>query len=243
MSYFLLSPLLWGIAVAAISVWRWSRAGRLSRVLAVCALTLCWLGCAPLGANGLVAWAESRVPASARCVAPRDAPIVVLAGGFSRPPRDAQDVAALTPESWRRLRAATDLQRRRGAPLWIAGGGQYPVKESEVMAGLARDWRVPEQAIHVDARSLTTRENALALRGRVPSRIILVSSAMHLPRAVQAFVAAGFAPCAVASGSEFIAPSGLGDVLPQGPAIAKSQAALHELVGAAAYRWRGAGAP
>jgi uncharacterized SAM-binding protein YcdF (DUF218 family) len=240
MTYFLLSPLLWGLLLAALIVWRWSRAGRWSRCGLVFAGAACWLCCTPLGANALVARAEARLPVSARCQAPAGAPIVVLAGGFTRAPRDADDVAALAPESWRRLRAATGLQRRLSGPLWIAGGGDYPVKESQVLAGLARDWHVAATSLHIETGSTTTRESALALRGVLAGRFTLVSSALHLPRAVQAFTDAGLSPCAVASGSDVIVPSGIGDVVPQATAITKSQAALHELAGALAYRLRDA---
>ena len=240
MSSFLLSPLLWGLLLAGILVWRWARAGRGTRGVLLAATALCWLACMPLGANWLVAWAESRLPDSARCEAPAGAPIVVLAGGFTAPPRSSDDVAALAPESWRRLRAATSLQQRQGGALWIAGGGLHAIKESQVLAGLARDWHVPPAQIHLETGSKTTRDSAIALRSTLPPRFTLVSSALHLPRAVQAFQTAGMSPCAVASGSDYIAPTGLGDVLPQGPAIAKSQAALHELVGALVYQLRGA---
>lgn len=240
MGYFVLSPLLWSLLLAALIAWRWRGAGRWLRTGLVLAAVACWLVCTPLGANGLVAWAEARLPSSARCDAPAGAAIVVLAGGFTRAPRNVDDVAALAPESWRRLRAATDLQHRRGGPLWIAGGGQYAVAESAVLAGLAREWHVPVANMRIEDRSTTTRESALALHGMLAGRFTLVSSALHLPRAVQAFTDAGLSPCAFASGSDVIAPSGIGDVVPQATAITKSQAALHELVGALVYRLRGA---
>lgn len=240
MGYFVLSPLLWGLLLAVLIAWRWPRAGRWVRAGLVLAAALCWLVCTPLGANGLVAWAESRLPSTARCVAPSGAAIVVLAGGFTRAPRDDDDVAALAPESWRRLRAATTIQHRLGGTLWIAGGGKYPVKESHVLAGLARDWHVPAASLRVEDGSTTTRESALALRGVVAGRFALVSSALHLPRAVRAFNDAGLSPCAFASGSDVITPSGIGDLVPQATAITKSQAALHELVGTIVYRLRGA---
>ncbi len=240
MSSLLLSPLLWGLLLAGIMAWRWARAGRWTRGALLVATAMCWLACMPLGANWLVAWAESRLPDSARCQAPAGSPIVVLAGGFSVPPRTLDDVAALAPDSWRRLRAATSIQQRQGGALWISGGGLHAIKESQVLAGLARDWHVPTAQIHLETGSQTTRGSAIALRAALPTRFTLVSSALHLPRAVQAFQAVGMAPCAIASGSDYIAPTGIGDVLPQGPAIAKSQAALHELVGALVYQLRDA---
>lgn len=240
MSFFLLSPLLWGLVCAVVLAWRWRRAGRAARGFGLAACAACWLACSPIGANALVAIAEARLPESAQCDAGADAPVVVLAGGFVRRPRAVDDYAALNPESWRRLRGAVEFRGARTSPLWISGGGPYPVTEGRMLARLAQDWGVPATAIHFEDRSQTTRESARALRGRLPARLTLVSSALHLPRAVQAFDEAGFTPCAVASSSDYVSPFGWGAAVPQASAIAKAQAALHELAGAVVYRLRGA---
>lgn len=239
MSFFLLSPLLWGLAVAGLLAWRWPRLGRVARGFGIAAITLCYLACSPIGANALVVIAENRLPDSARCDAGANAPVVVLAGGFVRPPRSVDDYAALHPESWRRLRAAVEYRGAGSGELWVSGGGPYPVKEGQVMARLAADWGVPVSAIHVEDASRTTRESALALRGRLPARVTVVSSALHLPRVMQAFANAGFTSCAVASSSDYVSPFTWGGFLPQATAISKAQAALHELAGALAYGLRG----
>jgi len=123
MSFFLLSPLSWGLVFAGLLAWRWRRAGRLARWFGIAACAVCWLACSPLGANALVAIAEARLPASARCDAGAQAPVVVLAGGFVRRPRGIDDYAALNPESWRRLRGAVEF-RGTGKKLLGIGGGR-----------------------------------------------------------------------------------------------------------------------
>ncbi|MGO4610643.1 YdcF family protein, partial [Variovorax sp. 2RAF20] len=92
---------------------------------------------------------------------------------------------ALTLASWRRLFGAVSLWRSSpGTPLVIAGGGPFRIKESAVLARLARDWGVPSTVLRTESDSTTTWESAMALRGTLPARIRLVSSAEHLPRAL-----------------------------------------------------------
>jgi len=68
--------------------------------------------------------------------------------------------------------------------------------EAPTMAAVMREWGVPEHSILVEDRSLNTRENALftyeLLKGRNVRRILLVTSAMHMPRAVATFRKVGF---------------------------------------------------
>ena len=125
--------------------------------------------------------------------------------------------------------------------LVLAGGGPYRVSESAVLRELVLQLGVPAASIRTESRSQTTWENAeqvRALQPALPARIRLVSSAVHLPRALVAFRAAGFEPCAIASDRRYLPPGGIGYYLPQSSALRKAEFALHELVGEAVYRWR-----
>src|ERR1019366_7836195 len=66
------------------------------------------------------------------------------------------------------------------------GGERLPRLSSELV-----EWGVPRTAILVDARSRTTRENAVEteriLTARGARSLLLVTSALHMPRAVAAF--------------------------------------------------------
>ena len=64
------------------------------------------------------------------------------------------------------------------------------------------------------------------------------SVSMHLPRALYAFRAAGFDACPLPSRSDYVPMKGIGWFLPQRSALAKSEAALHEMVGAIVYALR-----
>lgn len=243
MHHLLLSPMTWGLLWLAVAWWTWSRAGMPWRaVLAVAGIAIVLL-CTPLGANALVRWVESGVAPAQRCAAQGDdAPIVVLSGGLEDEPRAGDDYIALTPSSWRRVRSGVELWR--GSPqalLVLAGGGPFETPEATVLASLAREWGVPAELVRTETRSTTTWESARMLRGMLPPRVRVVSSATHLPRALIAFESAGFQACAWASDSAYVAPGSIGYFLPQLSAMQKTHVALYEMLGTLSYRWRARG--
>jgi len=243
--HILLSPLGLGLVLALLLRVSWSRLPRGVRRAGIGVELLLVLLCCPLGANALVWLVESRV--SAQCAAPTAQTIVLLAGGFQREPMAADDFVALEEINIDRLLAAIALWRRSpGATLVISGGGPYAFSESGMLAQLAEQAGVPAAAIRREERSQSTWENAQQLRGlnpALPAQITLVSSAIHLPRALIAFRAAGFEPCVQVSDRLYVAPGGLGDLLPQSSALLKAEFAIHELIGDLLYRWRARAAP
>jgi len=243
MHHILLSPMTWALLWMAAAWLTWTRARAWWRVVLVVAGLAIVLLCTPLGANALIRAVETSVPATARCGAgDAAAPIVVLTGGLQDEPRAQDDYIALTPSSWRRLRGGVELWRR-GAPveMTIAGGGPFAISEAAVLARLAQDWGVPAHLLRQETGSTTTWESAMALRGSLPSRVRVVSSATHLPRARVAFEAAGFSPCMVASDSVYVPMGSVGYLLPQLSAMQKTQLALYEMAGVVSYRWRARG--
>ena len=238
MIYYLLSPLTWTLLLTGLAVVCWHRMGKPWRIgFGVCALAIVLLF-TPLGANQLVRLVESGTARGIRCDAGNVSPIVLLSGGLEGAPRGVDDYAELTPESWVRLRGAVDLWHRGGGELVVAGGGPFAVKESDVLSGLARSWSVAVDDIRVERQSTTTWESAMALRGTLPVDIRLASSALHLPRALTAFRAAGFRPCLYSTDSAYLPPRSAAALVPQSSALVKSESAIYELVGGLAYRLR-----
>lgn len=242
--HLLLSPLGWSVALAALLAlfWRW-----LPRALCLLGLaieTALVIAMTPFGANGLVKIIEARAPSAQSCRAPLPKTIVVLTGGLSRPPESPHDFAAANLQSLHRLLAAVALWRRTPGGLLVVsgGGGRGGVTEGALMAGLAERLGVPPAAVRVESASRSTWQNArdvAALSPPVPGRIWLVSSALHLPRALFAFRNAGFEPCAWPSEYFYIPPDGsFFYYVPQSSALEKTEAALHELVGGWDYAWR-----
>lgn len=124
-----------------------------------------------------------------------DADAIVLLGGSTRSAIYPRPMPDLTEQGDRVIYAAK-LYREGKAPIVIASGGRIPwlsddPPESADMASLLEFMGVPSTAIVQDPRSLNTRENAVnvgqILDDRGWKRILLVTSAMHMPRSQAIF--------------------------------------------------------
>ena len=122
--------------------------------------------------------------------------IVVLSGGV----RDAS-VPGLGPEpddvSLERLIHGVVLYRKLRIPLMFVGGsgdpGRPDLKEADAMAHNAIGLGVPAQDIHIENSARNTLESAKAMKRLLKgNRIILVTSAYHMKRAVAFFKKYGF---------------------------------------------------
>ena len=235
-----LSPLTYALLLTLALVGLWPRLPRTLRVVGVAVAIVLLISMAPVGANVLVRMVESQAPPASDCPVPAPSTIVLLDGGTDRRPLSPDDLAALSEPSLHRLFAAVGLWRRTpGAHLVISGGGPG-VPDSVLLRGLAERMGVPASAIEIEDESRTTWENAMytsRLSPPVARRIWLVTSAMHMPRALGAFRAWGFEPCAYPSGSLHTPFSArIGYFMPQSSSLAKAEAAIHELVGGFIYR-------
>ena len=126
--------------------------------------------------------------------------IVVLGGSIKPqfPPRPWIDVA----EEGDRVLHGARLYLSGKAPLVVFSGGRITWgqgqsrSEAEDMAELAEALGVPASAIVIEPNSLNTFENAaytqVLLANRGIERILLVTSAMHMPRSLVIFRKQGF---------------------------------------------------
>ncbi len=134
---------------------------------------------------------------------PPQAMIVVLGGGRLRqaPEYDNQDVPALN--TLERLRYGAALSRRYHLPVLVSGGAVLPgeVAEADLMRrSLIQDFALDPSRVFKEDQSRNTHENAVDVanilgRGR---EVILVTQALHMPRAKEEFQAAGLRPYAAA---------------------------------------------
>lgn len=238
----MLSPLRL-LLIVGVAWWLARRLGW-HRVRAACiaAAALLVVLTTPLGANALVRIQEGRAPGAAACAGTPPQAIVVLSGGLVARPRGERDYAALGLASIQRLIGAVGLQRSLGAVrLAVIGTSDRGFADSVILANLARDLGVDASTLQVEAASLNTWQNAQAsarLAPALPRRIWLVTSSLHMVRALVAFRAAGFDACAYPVQSRYHAPDNPGYLLPTGSATMKAEDALHELVGEVAYRLR-----
>lgn len=229
-----------GLGVLALFLaWRGRRV--LASLLALFAVLSLYLLATPQGAAWVSRPLEAQVLPLQDLAQLRPAgyqAIVVLGGGRTplAPEQGGLDIPS--PEELARLRYAARLQRASGLPVLVTGGmplsGQRP--EAELMAeSLRDDFGVPVRWL--EPRSRTTEENARftaeVLLPQGIKRIVLVSHASHLPRAMALFEHAGFAvlPAPLQFTTEAGAYSAIERWTPQSEGLAASRRALHEWLG------------
>jgi len=192
------------------------------------------------GALLLVAPLERmNTPLTAPAALGAQAIVVLGAGRISGAPeyerRDVPGAVAL-----QRLRYAATLQRETGLPILASGGmpDGAPVSEAAIMAhSLREDFVVPVRWL--DERSNTTADNArysaALLRAAGIRRILLVTDAIHMPRARRAFERSGMG--VIAAPTVFVSAerATAADWFPRACWLHDSAYASHEWVGLAWY--------
>ncbi|BAU12450.1 hypothetical protein LEP3755_29790 [Leptolyngbya sp. NIES-3755] len=181
--------------------------------------------------------------------------IVVLGGATE---------SALPPRPWIELREEGDrvlyagkLYRDKKAPRLILSGGRVDwrpssTSEAEDMAIVLEMMGVPRSAMLLESRSLNTRENAVytqeIMQAQKIQKILLVTSAMHMPRSMLIFKKLGID--AIPAPTDYItsfadqgARSSLEatilDTLPDADQMRRTTRALKEYIGILVYRLRG----
>lgn len=239
------------LILAFISVWKWPRRAALSLFLAFAILVAASNGWV---ANALVKSLEwQHLPPDPM---PTAQAIVVLGGGMRPqvPPRPWVEVA----EGGDRVLYGAKLFREGKAPLLIFSGGRIDWKgggppESEAMATLAQALGVPETAILQDRTSLNTYENAVnvkeILQARNLQRVLLVTSAMHMPRSLAIFQKQGID--AIPAPTDFLVTeldlqepnsstqARMLNAIPNAERLQQTTRALKEYIGLMVYRLRG----
>ncbi|NYT76895.1 YdcF family protein [Alcaligenaceae bacterium] len=112
-----------------------------------------------------------------------------------------------------RVNTAGILYRAGRAPLIILSGAALDgnISEAQMMANTLEQQGVPESALELEERSYTTYENGLytseLLRHRHISNVLLVTSALHMPRAVAVFRKQGVDVIAAPSPAQIVVPA------------------------------------
>ena len=173
--------------------------------------------------------------------------VVVLGGGMAPAPPEwpYPDLGGGADRVWQGAR----IYHAGKAPLVIISGGSLPwlgkrMSEAEAMWQLLADLGVPSDAVLFESRSRSTRENALYTAKLVQERgldqVLLVTSALHMPRALATFRAAGIDAIPAATDFEVMPePNHVLRWLPDAAALAKSSRAFKQYIGLWVYRWRG----
>lgn len=175
--------------------------------------------------------------------------IVVLTGDLM-PKKDARPVTELTYASLQRTLCGADAFRQQlSRTVLLSGGSLVEGGEPDTieMKKLTLTVGVPDSAILQEDRSRNTYESAKEVRRLLGerARVLLVTSAIHIPRAMGLFRKQGVHatpyPCGYLT-HQLIGHRphiGLESVLPNVARLSRSTAAINELVGIAVYRLGG----
>jgi uncharacterized SAM-binding protein YcdF (DUF218 family) len=197
----LIMPLPFGLGLALVGLLIGGITGvrRLGALAVVLGIGLVWVASLPVTAQHLMGGLESAYPPMAATECPRADAIVVLGGAVQ--PLLEGDVTPRLHRGSDRVWTAARLYRAGCAPrILVSAGGVIapPVRamESEAIAGFLADLGVPASSMLLEAESRNTRGNAVFSRRMLApmgiDRVLLVTSAWHLRRAVPFFEREGF---------------------------------------------------
>lgn len=182
---------------------------------------------------------------------------IVILGGATRSqayPRPDVDFADAGDRVW----YGATLYRAGKAPKIIVSGGRITwlgdgVPESEDMTNLLTNMGVPKQDIIPEPNSFNTRENAVNVREILQSQnfktILLVTSAMHMPRSMAIFKRLGINAIAAPtdyriSQLELEQPNhqteaAILSLIPNEESLGLTTQAIREYIGILVYKMRG----
>ena len=242
LSYSALMPpmcLLIATPIGVIIAFRWRRTGLAIALLSSLLLYAC---CTQFVSDRLLAAVESQVPLPSAAALADAQGIAVLSGDVyhGKPGGVPDDVGLLTLE---RLRLAAALYRAHPLPILVTGGteGNNAESSAALMARtLEGDYGI--KATWLEEKAANTFQNgaysAAILKANNIRRVIVVTEAWHLPRAIWSFRHAGMiaipAPAERTYSTPGIDPN---DLEADYASFAKSFYALHEMLGLAWYRF------
>ena len=159
--------------------------------------------------------------------------IVVLGGG-------SYNTGVLKEDSMKRLLTGFILHKRYNLPLILSGGASPSnLPEAEAMKQVLQELGVDKESIITEVRSRNTRENALYVREICKKkgfkRVVLVTSAYHMPRAVEAFRRVGLDVVPYPTDFKQDKRYNLYSLVPRTSVLNDSYKALREHLGSLAY--------
>ncbi len=248
----LLSPLSWGLALLALAVpWRRrpTRRWRRKRVLGAVGLGILLLSSMMPISNALVRSVEGAARPTYRADVVYDA--VLLLGGVVDEDATARSGQPAYNDNIERLLVTFDLLRTNKARVAIISGAALDrpeLGEAVVLGRQLEQWGIAKERIIIEDRARNTRENALFTKeivlARGFERVLMVTSAFHMVRATECFVAVGLPVDTLAVDYRAHDTGGrAGDWLPRAHALAVTTAIAREVAGRAIYRIRGYARP
>jgi len=167
---------------------------RIASVLAVSILIICSL---PIFSNKLITYLENGYTLSDAASA-KTADAIVVLSGMVRTINGKNGLSYEWGEASDRIFAGIELIKKNKAPIMILTGGKLPWSvgkpEGEYLRDVAIKYGVPNKNILLTENVENTDQEAKAvgkLLNKTSPKIILVTSAFHMPRAQKVFEAVG----------------------------------------------------
>jgi uncharacterized SAM-binding protein YcdF (DUF218 family) len=247
----LLSPLSWALLFCLYALRRkrhpLGRRARRWPALAA-ALVLYVFSIEPV-ANGLTASLETPDATRVRADVTYDA--VALLGGVVDDRATFSHGQRAYNDNVERLLVTYDLLRSGRARFAVISGGavdatRAEIVEARVLGEQLVDWGIAPERVIVEDQAKNTRENAVYIakiaRERNWREILMVTSAMHVPRALDCFRAVSLRVDVMpVDYRSYDARRFASSWLPRATFLAQSAAAIREITGRVIYRARGYG--
>ena len=251
-----LSPFTWGLGLLALAVpWRGLPSSR--RAFAKPLFGLAGLGIlltfsTETVSNRITYALEHAVSSTVGHGVTYDA--VILLGGVSDERVTAQSGAPALNDSVERLIATHRLLADGRARTAIVSGAPeleqfVDASEARVLAAQLRAWGIDERRVILEEKARNTYENAVYSKRVVEERgfrrVLIVTSAFHMRRAVECFEAVGLSVDTLAVDFRAHDPNGPGGSswLPRALYLADSTRMIREFFGLYIYRLRGYAKP
>ena len=235
----LLAPLgmglLLGVLALAAALLRWRKVGF---VLGSVAMAWVYVWSTPWVSTTARAAIESAHPARLAADVASAPLAVVLGGGLSAPVPPVRLMPDLGNAADRVWYAAQLYHAGKVKRIVLSGGNSRlgGLSEAEAMRVLIRDLGVPDTALFLEKDSVNSRQNAIQvahlLRKWGVDRLLLVTSALHMPRARRLFEAQGLTVIPAATDHEAVDTAwDIRKLLPDAGALDGSGRAIKEWIG------------
>ncbi|WP_437486998.1 YdcF family protein [Sorangium sp. So ce1014] len=218
-----------------------ARRAKVGRALAWSAWLALWLLSMPWVSSGLVRRMSTQ-PRDLRAELAGSSPerrvLVILTAGidadeFGTPAMERQSANGIE-----RGLGAARVYRTYGFGHVIVSGQDVRLERTELagaMADLLVELGVPRKKILLETESRDTRENAIysakIARSLSAEAVVVVTSALHMPRSIRMFERAGLDVLPAPIRFEALPHKGPGQLIPSSLTLRRSHRAVHELVG------------
>ncbi len=221
---------------------------RKAAVLVTVATLYLWMAATPLVALMLINSLEEQYPVVSIDTLP-NADVAIVLGGISVQSQQSNPYPDLKAGADRILHAVRLLKAGKVKRILVSSG--RPVSqidsrsEAVVIAGFLREFGASDADIVLEREARNTRENAVnslaVMREKEFSSVLLVTSALHMPRAAAVFRKAGvtFTPVSIDTLSSSIEARSVFAFLPNSRALDYSTQAIKEWIGLMVYWLRG----